>query len=278
MKPRPTALLPTVFLIGAVLIAPIFAQAPVPAAGGDESTTETRGMERGGGSGSPAEIASTAYARGDWETAVAQYRALVAEGYADPVLFYNLGTAYARAGDKGRAVWMLLKAARLDPRNGSIWNNLERIAPDLASQMAFFPLPPLEAVYRSLRLNEWALVGGMGTLTAGLGAALVLFLSPVHRRRKLARRLAWAGLVVGVVGHGFAAAKYFQEVAVVRGVVSDPETTPHSAPSEASEVYAFTLPAGTLIRVQNAGVDGWIKAVYGGKNEVFIRTGQFERL
>lgn len=266
----------SILLLGAVIW---FAAAPAPAqapraedgatTGGAEATDEAR---------TPATIAAAAYARGDLETAIAQYRAMVAEGFVDAALFYNLGTAYARAGDKGRAVWMLLRAARLNPRERSIRNNLGRVAPDLNSQMAFFPLAPLEAVFRSLRLNEWALMGGIGITAAGLACAAVLFMSPVHRRRNLARRIAWMGLAVGLAGHSFAAAKYYDEVIRIRGVVTDPETAPHAAPSDASEVYAFTLPPGTLVRIQNAGVEGWVKAVYGGKSEVFIRTGQFERL
>lgn len=245
---------------------------PSPGASGDSGTNAPAGRM------SSAEIAAAAYARGDWETAIAQYRAMLAEGYVDPAVYYNLGTTHARADDKGRAVWMLLKALELDPRDPSIRKNLKLVAPDLSTQIAFFPLPPVEAVYQRLRMNEWALIGGGGAILTGLALALFFFLPPIDRRRFWFRRLAMLGAVAAVTGHGFAAAKYYDEEIIVRGVVTDPETQPHSAPSSESEVYTFTLPPGTLVRIQNAGVGGWVKAIYGGRNEVFIRDDQYERL
>lgn len=227
---------------------------------------------------SPAEIAAAAYARGDWETAIAQYRAMLAEGYVDPALYFNLGTTYARADQKGRAVWMLLKARQLDPRDASIRKNLELVAPDLSTQIAFFPLPPVEAIYRSLRMNEWAWIGGGGMALAGLAFGLFFWVQPIDRRRFWFRRLAVLGALIALTGHGFAAAKYYDQEVIARGVVIDPETRPHAAPSPESEVYTFTLPPGTLVQIQNAGVEGWIKAIYGGRNEVFIRDDQYERL
>lgn len=247
-------------------------------AGEPPSGEEKAGGSDASGSLSPSEIAAAAYARGDWETAIAQYRAMMAEGYVDPALYYNLGTTYARADRKGPAVWMLLKAMQLDPRDASIRKNLDLVAPDLRTQMAFFPVPPLEAVYRSLRLNEWAWIGGGATAVFGLALALFLLSKPIDRRRPWLRRLAILGALVAVAGHGFAAAKYYDEEVIARGVVTDPDTQPHAAPSAEAEVYTFTLPAGTLIRIQNAGVEGWVKAIYGGRNEVFIREDQYERL
>jgi hypothetical protein len=227
---------------------------------------------------SPAEIAAEAFARSDWDTAAAQYRALLAQGYSDPALYYNLGTTYARAGDKGRAVWMLLKAARLSPRDASIRRNLNLVAPEVAAQVAVFPIPPVEALYRNLSLNEWALVAGALTCAAGLALFAYFWMPPLARHRPWARRAAMIAIAGAAVGHTFAAARYYDEVFVVRGVIVDADARPRAAPSEQAETYTFTLPPGTVVRLRHAGVDGWIKAVYAGRNEVFIRDGQYERL
>jgi tetratricopeptide (TPR) repeat protein len=273
-------------LVG-VDIAQAQAQAPQPLTpetsmqAGPESEGPVPGVEQEATSSppsSPSAIAAAAYARGDWDTAIAQYRAMLAEGYVDPALFYNLGTAYARSDQKGKAVWMFMRALQLNPRDPSTRKNLALIAPDLGKQRALFPFPPLESLYRGLRLNEWAWIGGGGTLLAALGFALFLVMRPVDPRRRWLWRLAVVAAVLAAGGHAFAAARYYEEAVIARAVITDPETRPRSAPSEASEVYTFTLPPGTLIRVQNAGTDGWIKAIYGGSNEVFIRDSQYERL
>lgn len=250
------------------------------AAAADSGSTETLARPQGPSTEnrSPEAIAAAAFARSDWNTAAAQYRALAAEGFIDPALYYNLGTTYARAGDTGRAVWMLLKARRLAPRDASIRRNLRLAAPDLASQMAFFPLAPVEGLYQRLTINEWALMGGAATVAGAMALFAFWSLKPLDRRRTWARRLAVPGFALALLGHGMAAAKYYDEVLIVRAVVTDPEAQPRAAPSEEAEVYKFTLPPGTLIRVRNSGVEGWIKAVYGGENEVFLKSGQFERL
>ena len=77
---------------------------------------------------SPAELMSEAnerFSRGEYAEAAQQYESLIADGFRDAALFYNLGNAYFEQGDFGRAILHYLRAERLSPRDPDIRANLE---------------------------------------------------------------------------------------------------------------------------------------------------------
>ena len=77
---------------------------------------------------SPAELMSEAnerLSRGEYAEAALQYESLIADGFRDPSLYYNLGNAYFEQRDFGRAILNYLRAERLSPRDPDIRANLE---------------------------------------------------------------------------------------------------------------------------------------------------------
>ncbi len=65
------------------------------------------------------------YDREEYAVAVQLYESLVAGGYHDTALYYNLGNAYLGDGDLGRAVLSYLRAQELSPRDPDVRANLE---------------------------------------------------------------------------------------------------------------------------------------------------------
>ena len=65
------------------------------------------------------------YEDGRYEQAARSFQQLVDKGYGDPVLYYNLGNAYFKQGDIGRAILNYLRAERLAPRDDDIRTNLD---------------------------------------------------------------------------------------------------------------------------------------------------------
>ena len=58
-----------------------------------------------------------AYEKGDYQQAITRFQALVQAGVRNGKLYYNLGNAYMKKGDLGRAVLWYERAARLIPRD-----------------------------------------------------------------------------------------------------------------------------------------------------------------
>jgi hypothetical protein len=61
---------------------------------------------------------------GDVVAAANSFHAYARSQPADPAGWYNLGVAAWNAGDRGRAVWAWLRAAKLAPRDGDVRHNL----------------------------------------------------------------------------------------------------------------------------------------------------------
>ncbi len=65
-----------------------------------------------------------AYLRGDYAAAVAAYEELDRQGLVSADLAFNLGDAYYRQGNLGRAIWSFERAAALDPDDEDTRYNL----------------------------------------------------------------------------------------------------------------------------------------------------------
>jgi tetratricopeptide (TPR) repeat protein len=65
------------------------------------------------------------YDTGQFSQAAQAYQQLVDQGFADSALFYNLGNAYFKQGDYGRAVLNYRRAEQLAPRDADIKANLD---------------------------------------------------------------------------------------------------------------------------------------------------------
>jgi len=82
--------------------------------------------------------ANTEFAAGNFKGAIADYQAVVGSGEWSANLFYDLGNAYFRHGDFGRAILNYDRALRLDPHHPEADANL-RIAHDQAHSLELAP-------------------------------------------------------------------------------------------------------------------------------------------
>lgn len=121
------------------------------------------------------EQAAAAYESGDYTEAVRLYEMTVSGGTADGNVYYNLGNAYYRSGDLGRALLNYLRAQLFIPRDPDLDHNL-RLA--RASRI-------------DVQGDERGWVEGLGVLTSG-----VITLS----------ELGWGALLGWSAGFGLLAA------------------------------------------------------------------------
>jgi hypothetical protein len=76
-------------------------------------------------SGTEMAEANLRYENGQYAEAVQIYQALIANGVEDGVVFYNLGNAYFKQGELGRAILNYRRAERLLPRDPDVAVNLQ---------------------------------------------------------------------------------------------------------------------------------------------------------
>lgn len=118
------------------------------------------------------EAANGLYQEGRYPEAIRLYERLVARGVRESVLFYNLGNAYYKQGDLGRAILNYRRAQRLAPRDDDLRTNLalarSQTADRLGSMGEVFAIQAARFVYTWLSVDELAVVSlALGVLTVG---------------------------------------------------------------------------------------------------------------
>lgn len=190
--------------------------------------------------------ANDAYDAEEYEVSIESYEALLEQAFDNGLLHYNLGNAFLRQGDLGRAISSYLRARLRLPRNRDVRANLEfaratrkdDLAPPQASGIAralFF------WHYALSRSELWQIMLLSNLLFWGLLATLVFFLP----RSELLR---WAVVVVLIPLMATAGSLLAHRLApslVV--VVIPPEVNVYSGTSEDTEVR-FQLHAGSEVR------------------------------
>lgn len=198
--------------------------------------------------------ANNAYETGDYAAAVQLYEELLERGNRSGAILYNLGNAYLRSGELGRAIAAYRRCLVLEPRNQDARANLA-----FARQSARDALePPSPAAIRQT-LFFWH-YGLSRPERIRLGALLNLVLFGLlaarlwRRRSELLRwsSLAAAVLLVLVIGSLFASLGPRRVAVVV-----PQEIDVYSGTDQAS-VVRFKLHAGTEVR-SPAEREGWLR-------------------
>ncbi len=202
--------------------------------------------------------AREAYDAGRWTLAATRYRALAADGFDAPALWFNLGNALARAGDRAGAVQSYARALRDAPRDPDIQANLNFVLEEAGAPPPDSGRPPGRWL-RGWPERVWRNTIRAGYGLAALGVGLVFW---SRRGRRFWRGVAWAGAAIAALGLAGVAAWTFwerepQAVVVESGIVA------RYAPASGA-TPAFDLPYAALVRIERAE-NGWRLVRLGGR-------------
>jgi hypothetical protein len=210
------------------------------------------------------------------DLAMQAYEQLAGQGVVDSTLFYNLGNAYFKQGDSGRAILTYRRAQELAPRDPDIKANLA-----LARAQAVDEFEPAgeagllsqygQTVRDLFTLNEVAMAALAGWILFVF--LLILFIStrPGSAWRRVLRYALTAAAVVLVVGVLSLGSTLYLEQSRSEGVVVAAKVDVTSGPG-AQYVTEFTLHSGAevdLIEVRpnwvhlalpGSELEGWVPA------------------
>jgi tetratricopeptide (TPR) repeat protein len=139
--------------------------------------------------------ANQSYEAGQYAAAAAGYEAIVEFGVRNSDVYYNLGNAYFKLGDLGRAILNYRRAYRLAPRDTDITTNLLIARAQTIDQLEVTPAGALgnlvQIAEEWLTLSEAAILAlVLWLIICGLAIAAILF----RRWRR------WLGVGMGIVG------------------------------------------------------------------------------
>jgi tetratricopeptide (TPR) repeat protein len=211
-----------------------------------------------------------------YQQAIAAYEQLIAAGVHNARLHYNLGNAYCRRNDLGRAIGQYRRGLRLEPNNPRLHANL-RYARSLRQDHGDSRSPQTVQAFLlqlffwhdALRLHTQALYAVIGFVIAWSCAIASLFW-----RRPVLHWLLAGAIVVCVLFSGSALTVHVQHTAVRHGVIVAEEAPVRTGngdsyalqllqPLRPGTEFVVLEERGAWVHVQlENNTNGWIRQEY----------------
>lgn len=213
------------------------------------------------------EAGNRSYEAGQFPEAAAIYQSIITAGIQDSALYFNLGNAYFKEGDVGRAILNYRRAQRLDPRDAETRTNLaiarlqtlDRL--DKADDNAFANL--VELAEEWLTLREAAILALLLWLLVSACLIVAILVEPLRRYS------LWAAGVIGfflIIGLASMASRTYQESTAPEAVVVAEEIDVTSGPGNAEQyVVEFNLHSGAEVRITESRPD-WRRVALPGND------------
>jgi tetratricopeptide (TPR) repeat protein len=215
--------------------------------------------------------ANADFAAGNFPAALAGYESQVKDRHWNASLFYNLGNAYFRAGDRGRALLNYERALALDPNQPEARANLQLVR-DQARALELAPNWAEEHL-GFLTANQYAWLGAV----AFWGAAAILFGLFLARRRPVV--WIFALLFSGAVAAGAVFALYQFEMGHAGrnlAIVTSKNIQARLATAESAGTV-LVLPPGSEIKILSTRGD-WLYAALPNDLQGWIPARSAERV
>lgn len=219
------------------------------------------------------ETANQAYQNGEYEEAIATYQSLAEQGEST-ALFFNLGNAYFKTNQVGKAILYYERALQLSPSDPDIQYNLKLANDRIKDKIEKLPELNITRWWKTFTLSfgvdSWAW-GAIGFMVV---AVLLLLLFFVSATRSLRIFGFYAGLLF-VLFSGFSlyqASRAQQMIsAQASAVIMAPRVDVKGAPTD-SGVNVFVIHEGTKVRVLGER-DGWVNIRIASGGEGWIKEG-----
>lgn len=212
--------------------------------------------------------ASKLYEQGRFADAATAFERILQTGQASAALYFNLGNAWFKSGQLGRAISYYRLAEQLAPRDPDIRANLQ-FARNNVSGGATRPADRWRRWTGRLTLNEWTALA-----TGALWLWFVLLalgrLRPALRK-SLRGYTATAGAVTGLLAVGLAMAGY-DRLVVRRAIVINRESVVRYGPLEESQSF-YTARDGAELTVGDQQ-NGWIEVTDAAGRKGWLRRDQ----
>lgn len=197
--------------------------------------------------------ANQLYANGNFEDAAQLYEQLLQNNGVAPELYYNLGNAYFRANEIGKAILNYERALRLKPTYSDARNNLEfaqqKVVDNIDSNGSFFLMQWLDRLIEILRSDQWFYISSTLFILC-LILALVFVFGRTVVIRKSAFYVSSIFLAISLVTMLFAGIQKNRQLQHRDAIIMSGVVVVKSAPDK-SGTDLFQLHEGTKVAVKS---------------------------
>jgi tetratricopeptide (TPR) repeat protein len=213
--------------------------------------------------------ANEAYNQKDYADAVALYEEVIKEGYADAILYYNLGNACFKDNQLAKSLLWYERALRLDPSNEDIQHNIafanQQTTDNISVPPEFFLRTVVNTLCHLFSVDVWAVCSIFLLVIICLCVALMLVFSRWRIGLFFTTCILFLLMVLSIT---FAALQMKQihrkDEAIVMRKILTVKSTPDTSGTDLFTVHEgikvwITDKAGKWIEVRFANGDkGWI--------------------
>ncbi|MBI1879068.1 MAG: tetratricopeptide repeat protein [Chloroflexi bacterium] len=196
-------------------------------------------------------MANQHYDAGQYPEAVAIYETILASGLRHSSVYYNLGNAYYKQGDLGRAILNYRRAQRLDPRDTDVAANLNIARAQTVDKLE---APAEEGLSNLVKFAEEWLTFGEAMILALVLWLSIGFLAVITLLKPTLRR--WCGIGMGVLGLFLLiglismASRFYREQNYPSGVIVAEAVDITSGPGTSKQyLVEFTIHAGAEVNL-----------------------------
>lgn len=216
--------------------------------------------------------AEIAYEKREYKKAIESYEELIKDGYVSYKLYYNLGNAYYKSNQLGKAIYNYERAKKLNHQDDDVKNNLTlaytKTIDKIEVRENFFISAVKTNVLSSFTTASWAWLS--------IGASFLFFLFLylfIAGSSVVLKRVSFFGALVLLVTFfvvyflGNSAKKAKEENSFA--IITAPETKVYTEPTSTS-TSKFGLHEGTRVRIVELNAD-WILIKLENGNEGWLR-------
>jgi tetratricopeptide (TPR) repeat protein len=221
-----------------------------------------------------AEVAATTfdeanklYEQGKFTDAAGAYQKLLQAEHVSPALYFNLGNAYFKSGQMGRAVTAYRQAELITPRDPDVRANLQFARNQI--QGPTISLPGWQRWLTKLSLNEWTWLGA-ACLWLWFALLIVVQWRP-PLMTSLRKTIIALGLIVVVANAGLLTALQVERFTKTAVVIAS-EAVVRQGPLDESQT-AFTVHDGAELQVLDRK-DDWLQVTTDPRRIGWVRRDQ----
>ena len=228
------------------------------------------------------ELGDSAYAASQFADAITIYETVMAEQGASLPLYYNLGNAYYRTNQLGKAILNYERALRIDANDEDVKANLEFVQNRIVDSVPQDEVPFYKewgnAVSSLFSKDTWGVIGIVAFVIM-LGTVFFLIFRNNARGILLGIAIAIACLVVTIVANMSASSLGNKGNAMPEGVILDEMVLVKSSP-DSSGTELTKIHEGLKVTIIDSTLADWVKIEANNGNRVvgWIKTKSMERI
>ncbi len=223
--------------------------------------------------------ADSAYIEKEYAQACEIYESLLQKGESGEI-YYNLGNAYFKQNQLGRAILNYERALLLLPGNADVSANLDiaraKTVDKINPNPEIFFVAWTRALINMLYVDTWG-TWGIGLFFCALAALSIYFFAKGVKWRKIGFFTALISLILCIVTNLFA---YEQKRKIdhrTDAIVLSPSVTVRSTPSDEG-TSLFVIHEGTRVDITDTSIKDWYSVRLADGREGWILVSQVEKI